>query len=122
MMRYRLSAAAESDIVSILQWTHTQFGEVARRRYQCLLVTALRDIASDPARPGSVEREELGKGARSWHLVLSTERARSEDGIVHRPRHLLIYRVEAEDLIVIGRILHDAMELEQHMTQGASWE
>ncbi|WP_425057014.1 type II toxin-antitoxin system RelE/ParE family toxin [Sodalis ligni] len=121
-MRYRLSAAAQSDIINILKWTHIQFGEAARRRYERLLVTALRDVASDPGRLGSVARKELGKGARSWHLKLSAERAKSKDGVVHRPRHFLIYRIDAEDLMVVGRVLHDAMELEQHILQGTPWE
>ncbi|WP_147437158.1 hypothetical protein [Brenneria alni] len=40
----------------------------------------------------------------------------NEDGVVHRPRRFLIYRMKTERFIV-GRVLHDAMELEQHMTQ-----
>jgi toxin ParE1/3/4 len=34
---------------------------------------------------------------------------------VKRPRHLLLYRILAPELIGIGRILHDAMELERHL-------
>lgn len=121
MMRYRLSAAAQDDIVDILAWTHEQFGDAARLRYEALLVTALRDIAKQPSRPGSIMRPELGDGVRSWHLRLSRERARTVDGIVHRPRHFLIYRPENE-IIVIGRVLHDAMELARHLESDGPWE
>lgn len=114
MARYRLSAAAQTDLVDILARTHENFGDAARKRYEALVVTALRDIASRPDRPGSIERPELGKGVRSWHLKLSRERARTHAGIVRRPRHLLIYRTEA-DVIVVGRVLHDAMELAKHL-------
>jgi toxin ParE1/3/4 len=31
-----------------------------------------------------------------------------------RPRHFLIYRLDG-DIVVIGRVLHDAMELARHM-------
>ena len=34
-------------------------------------------------------------------------------GAVRRPRYFLIYRVEP-DLLVVGRVLHDAMELARH--------
>jgi toxin ParE1/3/4 len=114
MPGYRLSEAAETDIVDILAWSQTQFGEAARLRYQELILTGLRDVASDPTRLGSIDRPELGAGVRSWHLHNSRNRARLAEGIVRRPRHFVIYRA-IDARIVIGRILHDAMELERHM-------
>ncbi|MFT3663769.1 hypothetical protein [Piscinibacter sp.] len=83
-----------------------------------LSAAALRDIAAQPERPGSIDRPELGAGVRSWHLRLSRERAAS--GPVRRPRHFLVYRVEP-GLVVIGRVLHDAMELARHLDPGADW-
>ncbi|MFV0276865.1 MAG: type II toxin-antitoxin system RelE/ParE family toxin [Parahaliea sp.] len=120
MAHYRLSAAAQADLVDILTWTHEHFGEAARQRYEILVATALRDITQQH-RPGSIERPELGAGARSWHLALSRERARTDTGIVRRPRHFLIYRLDGE-LVVVGRVLHDAMELTRHLDPGQSWE
>lgn len=120
-MRYVLPAAAQDDIRDLLGWTHERFGAAARVRYQALLATALRDLAHQPARPGSVERPELGQGVRSWHLQLSRERARNDPGVVRRPRHFVIYRVEAER-ILIGRVLHDAMELARHLDADAPWK
>jgi toxin ParE1/3/4 len=114
MPGYRLSEAAETDIIDILVWSETQFGEAARRRYQWLIVTGLMDIATDPARPGSIARPELGDGVRSWHLRNSRDRARGAEGVMQRPRHFVIYR-DIDARIVIGRILHDAMELERHL-------
>jgi toxin ParE1/3/4 len=55
---------------------------------------------------------------RSWHLRGS--RNRTTGGIVRRPRHFLIYRVD-DDILVIGRILHDAMELRRHIDTDTSW-
>lgn len=46
MLRYRLSEAAQGDVLEILAWTHERFGQVARLRYENLSVAALRDIAS----------------------------------------------------------------------------
>ncbi|WP_290648935.1 type II toxin-antitoxin system RelE/ParE family toxin [Aquisalimonas sp.] len=121
MARYRLSATARADIIAILAWTHEHFGVTARVRYETLLVTALRDIAHQPTRPGSLERPELGEHVRSWHLGLSRDRARTDAGIVRRPRHFLIYRLDAE-LVVVGRVLHDAMELTRHLEPEEPWE
>ena len=82
MAGYRLSAAAQADLSNILAWTYERFCESARERYEALVVAAVRDIAAQPDRAGSIERPELGEGVRSWHLRLSRERARLAPGIV----------------------------------------
>ena len=46
MAKYRLTHAAQSDIASILAWSHDQFGEEARQRYEALNITAIRDAAT----------------------------------------------------------------------------
>lgn len=121
MLRYRLSDSAQADVISILGWTHEQFGGAARLRYERLIVAALRDVAAQPDRPGSAARPELGAGVRSWHLRLSRRHVAVREGMVRRPRHFLIYRVEPA-MLVVGRVLHDAMELAQHLNPEAVWE
>ena len=121
MFRYRLSQAALGDVLDILAWTHERFGEAARLRYERLIVAALRDVASQPDRPGSLARPELGADVRSWHLRLSREHTKPGVGIVHRPRHFLVYRLQP-GLVVVGRVLHDAMEMAGHLDPDASWE
>ncbi|HTP72911.1 MAG TPA: type II toxin-antitoxin system RelE/ParE family toxin [Burkholderiaceae bacterium] len=121
MLRLRLSAAAQADIVEILAWSEDQFGESARLRYEALIAAALRDIAEQPDRTGSIARPELGASVRSWHLRSSRDRARTDLGAVRRPRHFVIYRVES-DLLIVGRVLHDAMELVRYLDPAASWE
>ncbi|MDX8524533.1 type II toxin-antitoxin system RelE/ParE family toxin [Mesorhizobium sp. MSK_1335] len=114
MVLYRLSAAAKEDIVQILAHAEVNFGEIARSRYERLLIAALRDIATDPERLGSIARTELGNKIPSHHLRYSRDRARTEHGIVVRPRHFLLYRMTPE-VTGIGRVLHDAMELQRHL-------
>lgn len=121
MFRYRLADTAQADVISILAWTYEQFGDVARMRYESLIVAALRDVASQPDRPGSVERPELGAGVRSWHLRLSRNHAGAGAEAVRRPRHFLVYRAEPA-VLVVGRVLHDAMELARHLDPDTSWE
>ena len=52
---------------------------------------------------------------RSYHLRHSLERARAVDGFVRGPRNLLLYRALVPGLVGIGRVLHDAMEIEHHL-------
>ena len=115
MAIYRLAKAAQADIVELLTYTEMNYGEIGRLRYERLLITALRDIAAEPERIGCLMRPEFGENVCSYHLRHSRERARAEHGIVLRPRHLLLYRHVHPDLIGIGRVLHDAMEIERHV-------
>lgn len=110
----RLSPPAEQDIENILAYSESEFGETARLRYEALLETALRDLASDPDRAGVRRRGELGPSVRSYHLLLARDRAKTAHGIVRRPRHMVIFRVSG-NVLEIGRILHDAMETEEHL-------
>jgi toxin ParE1/3/4 len=117
--RYRISHAAAADIIDILTWSQERFGHEARTRYERLIATAIRDIADEPNRPGSAERPELGETVRSWHLRASRDHTSGPP--VRRPRHVLIYRRD-DDILVIGRILHDAMELHRHVAADRSWQ
>lgn len=112
-MRFRLTHAAASDAADALLWSEEHFGAAAARRYEALIDAAIDDVAEDPTRLGSAERPELGEGIRTWHLLLS--RHGTVEGVVKRPRHLLIYRLESSDIVGIGRILHDRMDLERQV-------
>jgi toxin ParE1/3/4 len=119
MAGYRLTHAARADIVSILRWSHEQFGEEARKRYEALIATAIRDAASRSNEAGHTPRPELGEGVFSWHL--SRSRPRSPAGKVHRPRHFLVCCRDG-DMLVIGRVLHDAMDLPRHVDPQRTWD
>ena len=115
--RYRITEAAQQDIIEILTWTHAQFGVQARERYEALIAAGIRD-ASAPGSSGT-PRPDLGPGVLSWHLRRS--RHNTTGDAVQRPRHFLIYRMD-DDTVVIGRVLHDAMELRRHVEPGAAWQ
>lgn len=95
--------------MSLLAWTMTYFGASAQRRYERLLSSALVDLLDDPQRINSALRPELGEGVRSYHL----RHARKHSGVA-RPRHLILYRMDDAGTVEVGRVLHDAMELERH--------
>lgn len=119
MAAYRLTQPARSDIVRVLTWSQDRFGIQARMRYRALIDAAINDIAVEPTRVGSTERPELGDGVRTWHLRLSRDRSSAEP--VHQPRHFLIYKLD-QDVVVIGRVLHDIMDLARHVEPDTIWE
>lgn len=118
MAVYRLTQAAQADIVAILAWSHEQFGAEARRRYEELIAAAIRDAASSTGDIGLTPRPELGDGVFSWHLAQS--RTASHGDRVRHPRHFLICRRD-DDVLVLGRVLHDAMELRGHVDPQQPW-
>jgi len=116
MAKYRIAHTAVSDIEDVLRYSQVQFGARARVRYQELIRTAIEDLAVTPTRVGSSPRDEISPGLRSFHLTYVRERAATTTGTVQRPRHIVFYRLADDQVIEIVRILHDAMEVGQHLT------
>lgn len=114
---YVVSPAAERDIESILAWTHERFGASARLRYEAILIRAILDVADDADRAGSQNRPEIAAAARTYHLYHSRNRVEAATGRVRHPRHLLLYRTCDDSRIEIGRVLHDSMDLSQHVPE-----
>jgi toxin ParE1/3/4 len=109
-----VTGPARRDIAAIIRWSFSEFGEAAAHRYEALILQALRDLASDPERPGSKERPEImAPGTRTYHLSLS--RSRMAGKRVKAPRHFLFYRSIAPGVIEIVRVLHDSRDLAQHL-------
>jgi toxin ParE1/3/4 len=115
MPHYILAPAAERDIEQILAWSHKQFGERARLRYEALLVRAIEDVLDDPKRAASHVRPEIAAAARTYHLRHSRDRAKGAAGRVSQPRHFLLYRTLPDGQVEIGRVLHDSMDLDRHL-------
>jgi toxin ParE1/3/4 len=116
-LKAALSPEARNDLRDALRWSETKFGHDASLRYAALMVQAIRDITEDPARQGSRERPELLiQGARTYHIQFSRHRAKTGRGVVHHPRHFILYRCSAgSNRIEIGRILYDSRDLELHL-------
>jgi len=118
MAEVHLSVSARNDIASILEWTDRKFGVQARRRYASLITAAIKDAAHGFDDPRLVNRPELGEGVVTWHLA--SRRFTTAGGRVNRPRHFLICRFDDEILIIV-RMLHDAMDLGTRFDPGADW-
>ncbi len=102
-----------------MEWTVQEFGGRAALRYDALIKQALKDIAADPERPGSIERPEIMiEGARTYHISFS--RTRVTGTRVKRPRHVLLYRLRSEGVIEVFRIFHDSRDLALHLPEDYS--
>jgi toxin ParE1/3/4 len=116
MPRLRLTGSAKRDIAHLLDWSLERFGLTGRRRYEALVEAALLDIAQNPHRAGSREEPQLGPGLRIYHIRLSRDRAKEAGRGVRSPRHILLYRsVPEHDIVVVLRVLHDAMDIVRHL-------
>ena len=121
MTKFILSLAAEADIAAILAWSQSEFGEQARLRYEALLTQSILDIAVNPERLGVTKRDEVCEGAFTYHLWHSRLNVSESAGRVSKPRHFLLFRQTAGGT-EIGRVLHDSMDLQQHLPAGYSDE
>jgi toxin ParE1/3/4 len=115
MALLRLSHLAKADIEDILLHSHAMFGVAARRRYEALIEQALRDISADPNCAGVRRRDDLRPGLLTYHLANSRRAARSNEGTVRAPRHLILFRIADLDTIDVARLLHDSIPLPQHV-------
>ena len=103
--RVRIGAAAELDFANILKWTAENFGSRQSRVYRDTLVQAIGERAGGPDVAGSSARDGIVPGLRTLHVARHGRRG----------RHFLMYRVAAERTIEVARILHDRMDLQQHI-------
>ncbi len=113
-----ISPAAQDDIESIFAWTHEHFGQQARLRYEALLVQAILDVVDHPDRVGSHARGEIASAARTYHLWHSRNRVEPAGDRVRQPRHFLLYRTGNDGRVEIGRVLHERVDLAQHLPEG----
>lgn len=109
----RISPKAHTDIADTLRFTEVRFGESVRTQYQDLLQATFRSLAEKPAHISSTMRDELSPGLRSLHLSINV--LEMSDGRMIRPRHIVFYRTGPDQVVEILRILHDAMEVAQHL-------
>lgn len=103
--RVRLSAQAENDLASIVEWTAENFGTRLASTYRTTIVQSIRELGLGPDVAGARKRDDIANGAVALHVARHGRRG----------RHLLLYRVVGMRTIEIGRILHDSMDLRRHL-------
>ena len=103
--RVRLSAQAEHDLTTIVEWTAEKFGARQARTYRTTIVQSIRELGLGPDVAGARKRHDIANGVLALHVARHGRRG----------RHLLLYRVAGARTIEIGRILHDSMDLRRHV-------
>lgn len=99
-MKLALTEAAKADIRAILRRTREQFGPLQVPKYRALLTDARKRIREQPTLGHA--REGLPSDWRLFHI--------SQPG--RAARHFLLYVVrEAEGVVIVLRVLHDAMNI-----------
>ena len=116
-MEVIVAAKARGDIASILAWTGESFGPLTLKRYAKLIATAIQQIAENPERAGSRQRPEIAANCRTYHLYFSRKSAGRAWDRIRQPRHFLLYRVSESNMVEIGRVLHDSMDLQANLPE-----
>lgn len=115
MVVYRLTATAQRDIIDILAYTDTHFGPMLRERYAAAIGQALRDICTDPGRRGVVSLD-VGPGRlMSFHLRHLGRVGAPVTAVLRNPRHLLVFKFDGPDCLVVVRVLHESMDPRRHV-------
>ena len=116
-MEVVIAPKARDDIASILAWTEKNFGTQALSRYAKLIAKAIEQVAENPELVGSHQRPEIAKNCRTNHLYLCRKAAgRARDRVRH-PCHFLLYRALEANIVEIGRVRHDSMDLLEHLPE-----
>ena len=103
MARVIRSSRATRDVVAIIEYTQARWGDAQAQAYVALIERAILVLAGDPRR--GKPREDIRPGLLAYPI---RQRGR-------RARHVLIYRLTASDTVEIVRVLHDAMNFDEHV-------
>src|ERR1700730_2741753 len=112
-----IAPRGRSDIANILAWTEENFGPQTLKRYGKLIATAIEQVAENPELAGSCKRPEIAEHCRTYHLFFSRKAAGRAGDRIRHPRHFLLYRVTESNVVEIGRVLHESVELPAHLPE-----
>ena len=112
MRQVGLTGPALADIDDIIASSVRDFGLSAALRYEGLIDVALAAIAADGTDVG-IRRSTETNGV-CWYHLRSAKALVPPDERVGHPRHILLFRVHG-DAIIVFRVLHDAMDLSAHL-------
>ncbi len=113
MRRVRLTRSARNDIKRILRRSETEFGEVVRGRYKALLDQAISDLAEDPDSHSIKSIDDVKSGYFIYHIKWAKRRISGTS--IKRPRHLLVFWIDDDDVIVVAAVTHERELLVRHL-------
>jgi toxin ParE1/3/4 len=106
--RVRLSEPARADIREIFRWTADRFGEAQANAYGDIILAALDALRRGPKIVGVRARPDIARGLYTLHVSRNRRRG----------RHIVLFRLGQDSgqlIIVVGRILHDSMDIARHL-------
>ena len=104
---------ATIDIAAALDYSFSFGGLSGQNRYRLLLGRCLKDIGEEPRRLGS---RNIKSDLWLYHSRYSKTKAQTSNDRVKSPRHLILYQIsDAENRVLILRVLHDAMDLPKYI-------
>jgi toxin ParE1/3/4 len=113
----RFSNRSLVDIDGIFREGLSRFGRESALLYAALISRAVQDVAQNPHRLGVRTREELAEGCKTYHLFWSRKDAAINGKFVRKPRHLLVFRLEDDKALHIGRVLYEGMDFTHHLPE-----
>ncbi len=111
MRRLAAKPAARADIRNLLAESDRVFGPRSRAAYAALINRAITLLREKPDRAGVRQRDDLFGAPSLCHL----RHARPRGAHPNHPRHIIIF-VANETTLTIIRVLHEAMDIETHLT------
>ena len=115
MRKAEVKPEARTDIRALLKTSRRMFGLRAKREYKLLLDRAEALLCADPNRVGVQHRPDLRAAPYLFHL----RHARTRGAGPKQPRHILVFTYD-ESTLTILRVLHDSMDITQHVTNDDS--
>jgi len=100
-----LTGPARADFADLFDWTIEKFGQRQADRYSEIVEAAIEALSSSVLPPGAKKRNDIGLGVHTLHVARRGRNA----------RHVVVYRQEKPDQILVLRILHDSMDIAQHL-------
>lgn len=101
-----MAEAAMRDFAQIIDYTIETFGARQAKIYRLALKSAMKALEAGPLLRGSAARDDVAPELRSLHVARQGNRG----------RHLIVYRAGPDHTIQVLRVLHDAMDLKQHIS------
>jgi toxin ParE1/3/4 len=98
MPSFRLTAKAKADLKSIARYTQDTWGREQRNKYLLELDSSLHTLARKPQRGRACDY--IRKGYRKYHTG----------------KHFIFYRQTNKGIEII-RILHESMDIENHLSE-----
>lgn len=98
----RLTRKAEQDIADILAWTAKHFSTQQAELYAETISLALEALIDGPDALGAKRRDDILPGVFVLHVA-------------RRGRHFIVFRHNERRYIDVLRVLHDSMDIAQHI-------